>query len=98
MWAIEYSKDEGETWTRVGDEFFVPPVTTWSPETHDWQISGEQPYYYVIPNDILGLDVAMIRMIPSRDLSGTASSWNGGKLSSENGYMDIAYSAIRYRK
>lgn len=99
IWAIEYSKDGGETWTRIGEEFYVPPTATWSPNTPLYQIAGEKPNYFVIPNDILDLDVAMVRMIPSRDFIGSASGWNnGGPLSKNNGYLDLCYSAIRYKK
>ena len=38
-------------------------------------------------------------LIPSRDMIESATGWNnGGPLSKNNGYLDICYSAIRYKK
>ena len=99
FWNVEYSIDEGATWKKVGDEFFIPPTATWSPKTQFHQISGEKPNFYALPAEILGHDVAMVRIIPSRDMIESATGWNnGGPLSKNNGYLDICYSAIRYKK
>ena len=99
MWYVEYSIDEGATWKRVGDEFFVPPTTAWSPKTQLYQISGEKVNYYKLPAEFLGHDISMVRIIPSRDVISNANGWNtGGPLSKNNGYLDLCYSAIRYKK
>lgn len=97
-WYLDYSTDEGQTWQRIG-EFTIPAQSGWSPTTSG-TIAAETTSYFVIPNDILGLDVAMIRMIPARDIMGTSSAWNGDTISSGNAscYMALCYSAVRYKK
>lgn len=97
-WYLDYSTDEGASWNRIG-EFTIVTQAGWSP-TAAGMIAAETTSYFVIPNDILGLDVAMIRMIPSRDIMGTNDAWNGTTISSGSApaYIDLCYSAVRYKK
>ena len=97
-WNLDYSVAEGATWKHIA-EFTIPAQSAWSPTTQG-TFAGETPSFFVIPNDILGLDVAMIRMIPSRDIVGTAEAWDGARLSESTtiAYTDLGYSAIRYKK
>ena len=97
-WTAEYSLD-GHAWNPLGD-FTVPDQGYWS-NMQPEQLSGDKNVCLSVPAEILGRDVAWIRLRPVSDKIGTSTGYDSATIAA-NGTMSaafvVSYAALRYNK
>ncbi|MEG1699767.1 MAG: DUF5689 domain-containing protein [Alistipes sp.] len=97
-WAAEYSLD-GDTWTKFAD-FTIPDQSKWGKTRLD-QIGGDKSICLSIPTEILGHNVAWIRLRAAQSKVGTLDSYDGATIPT-NGKtakaIVVSYAALRYNQ
>ncbi len=97
-WAAEYSID-GDNWVKFAD-FTIPDQGNWGSMQLE-QLTGDKYICLSAPTEILGHDVAWIRLRPTQNKIGTSTTYDSGVLAS-SGYTNkafvVSYAAIRYNK
>ena len=95
-WAVEYST-VGDVWVKVAD-YTVPDFPIIS-NRKIWQCPGPKYMTFNLPEDsgLLGKDQVFVRLRPTSDKAGTASSYDGGTIDSSQPNQ-LNYFAIRYNK
>ena len=94
--ALEASADEGKTWTKVGD-FTIPPIADWG-NTMPFHLPGDKTIYFVLPQELVGLDRAMLRMYCPNNKKATSTGYDNGTFTDKSGgAFLISYAAVRYK-
>ena len=94
--ALEASADEGKTWTKVGD-FTIPPIADWG-NTMPNHLPGDKTFYFVLPQELVGLDRAMLRLYCPVNKTFTKTGYDDGTFTGNaGGCFLISYAAIRYK-
>ena len=94
--ALEASADEGKTWTKVR-EFTIPPIADWS-NTLPFHLPGDKTFYFVLPQELVGLDRAMLRLYCTNNKTATKTGLDDGTFTGKaGGAFLISYAAVRYK-
>lgn len=94
-WAVEWSLD-GEGWSRAAN-YSVPDF----PQTGSkkvWQLPGSKYVSVNLPDDVIGKDRVLVRLIPISNASGSSTAYEGSKSISSSRYNAINYFVIKYKK
>ena len=95
FWAVECSTDNGGTWERI-TTYSCPDMVEWG-NTLQTQLPGAKSIDVKLPASLCGKDKVQIRLIPSENTAGTASSYTGSTIQSKKRNI-ITYVSVRYNK
>lgn len=93
-WKAEYSLD-GTDWSLLGN-YNVPDFVQ-AASKKAYQMPGTKYMMFNLPESVKFADKAYVRLIPADKVAGTATSYDGGSISSSR-YNALNYFSIRYTK
>lgn len=94
--VLEASADQGKTWTKVRD-FEIHPIVDWG-STKQFAQASDKSFYFVLPQELVGLDRAMVRMYCPNNKKCTKEGVDAGTFTGKaGGAFLISYAAVRYK-
>lgn len=93
-WKAEYSPD-GTDWSLLGT--YTVPDFVQAAAKKAYQMPGTKYMMFSLPETVKSAGKAYVRLIPADKVAGTATSYEGGAISSSR-YNALNYFSIRYTK